>query len=648
MSGTKLRSLNDVFSQSFFRIPDFQRGYSWGKEQLNDFWEDVFNLKAGNVHYTGMLTVEEIHQKDINGLEKWSDDLWLFEKGYKAYYVVDGQQRLTTIIILLNEILDRFEEEEGINFSSKSQWILKFLYSNYSTEYKSYLFGYEKDDPSDEYFKTKVLGQHSSYSDKVPEQTLYTYNLAFAQSFFKERLDVLDKEALEGVFKKVVNSLKFNFYEIDDDLDIYVTFETMNNRGKDLSTLELLKNRLIYLSTLLQEDDLKKNRLRKDINEVWKTIYAYLGKNKDNRLIDDDFLRDHWIMYYKYDRSISDAYAQFLLKDKFTAKAVLSSEVDFSDIKKYIDSLSASIKAWFYLFNINTSIYNDELKEWIQKLNRLTFGAFIPTLVAAFVKEKDEMKILDLVKAIERFNFLVFRISQRQSNTKNSHFYRLANMYYHDLDFWGYGPTKIEEVILDVKYLTDGVNENGNNDGWLELEKFEHHIKDLFNKKEGYYSWNGLRYFLYEYELYLRDIAKGNTKVTWDDFNKRKKEDTIEHIYPQTANKREWKIAFKGVSAKRKDYLLHSLGNLLLLSRVKNSEFQNNIFDHKKKHINKDNNEVGFFNGSYSEIEVASNDDWTPKEIEERGVKMLGFLEERWNVSFEEANISKTSILFLE
>lgn len=102
----------------------------------------------------------------------------------------------------------------------------------------------------------------------------------FAKKYFAKKLKVLNKESKESIFDKVVNRLKFNYYEIDDSLDVYVTFETMNNRGKSLSHLELLKNRLIYLSTLLHEDDETKGRLRRDINETWKTIYEYLGKIK--------------------------------------------------------------------------------------------------------------------------------------------------------------------------------------------------------------------------------------------------------------------------------------------------------------------------------------------------------------------------------
>lgn len=351
MSDTKLLSLSEIFNNKIFRIPDFQRGYSWEERQLEDFWEDIQNLSPNKIHYIGLLTVEPIKESDILNIEKWKDDLWLFKKGLSAYYVIDGQQRLTTLIILLHEILRTFSDDEGINYGQKSEWIDRFLYRSYNSIYKSFVFGYEKDNPSDEYFKTKILEQESSTADKYPE-TLYTANLMFAKKYFAKKLKVLNKESKESIFDKVVNRLKFNYYEIDDSLDVYVTFETMNNRGKSLSHLELLKNRLIYLSTLLHEDDETKGRLRRDINETWKTIYEYLGKNKDNPLDDDTFLFNHWIMYFTYDRSQSDVYAEFLLKKKFTSKNVLCNKISIEEIKAYIDSLSKCVKQWFYIFNI--------------------------------------------------------------------------------------------------------------------------------------------------------------------------------------------------------------------------------------------------------------------------------------------------------
>lgn len=60
MSANKLQSLTEIFNEKFFRIPDFQRGYSWQEKQLEDFWEDLINLQNDKTHYTGLLTVEPI------------------------------------------------------------------------------------------------------------------------------------------------------------------------------------------------------------------------------------------------------------------------------------------------------------------------------------------------------------------------------------------------------------------------------------------------------------------------------------------------------------------------------------------------------------------------------------------------------------
>ena len=637
MSDSKLQSLSEIFNNRIFRIPDFQRGYSWEERQLDDFWEDLQNLHPNKIHYIGLLTVEPINNSDIQNVEKWKDDLWLLKKGMTAYYVIDGQQRLTTLIILLHEILRTFSEDEGINFGSKSEWTERFLYRSFNQIYKSFVFGYEKDNPSDEFFKTRILEQESSAADKYPE-TLYTANLMFAKEYFAKKLKNLSRERKEEIFDKAVNKLKFNYYEIDDSLDIYVTFETMNNRGKDLSHLELLKNRLIYLSTLLHESDDTKSRLRKDINETWKTVYEYLGKNKENPLDDDVFLFNHWIMYYTYDRSQSDVYADFLLKRKFTAKNVLNGLLTINDIKDYIDSLAKCVKKWYYIYNIEQSDYSERIKEQIQKLDRVGMGAFPPMIMAVFTKESREDLIWDFLDACERFNFLVFAISHRSSNTQNSNIYRMTREYY-------MGDTDIVTITANIDFLTDGEDENYYR-GWFDLERFRNHIKELFlkNDKDGFYSWNGLRYFLYEYELFLQNNA--NTKVRWEDFSKRSKEDTIEHIFPQSATSEYWKEHFGHLKPSEKRLYLNSLGNLLLLSRSKNSKLQNFDFDRKKCLKNKDGKDIGYYNGSYSEIEVSKQIEWTPEQIKERGLLMLQFMEDRWKFRFSDWDINKEDILF--
>ena len=94
MANSKLQHLTEIFNEKIFRIPDFQRGYSWQEAQLEDFWEDLMNLKENKIHYTGLLTIEPIPESKIQ-----KDDSWFLDAKYakyKAYYLIDGQQRLTT------------------------------------------------------------------------------------------------------------------------------------------------------------------------------------------------------------------------------------------------------------------------------------------------------------------------------------------------------------------------------------------------------------------------------------------------------------------------------------------------------------------------------------------------------------------------
>ena len=123
---SQLLSLSRVFTEKLFRIPDYQRGYAWSSKQLDEFWNDITNLGENQNHYYGVITVEEVPAPK---LREWTDDLWIINsKSYSPYYVVDGQQRLTTVIILIQAILDRLQEEDSLNYTSKSDIRKKFIF----------------------------------------------------------------------------------------------------------------------------------------------------------------------------------------------------------------------------------------------------------------------------------------------------------------------------------------------------------------------------------------------------------------------------------------------------------------------------------------------------------------------------------------
>ena len=100
----QLSSLSKLFTEHLFRIPDFQRGYAWTKKEIEDFWQDLLRLKPQHNHYVGVLTLEKVKEPKYS---TWLEDNWMISsRGYTPFYVVDGQQRLTTSIVLLSAIVD--------------------------------------------------------------------------------------------------------------------------------------------------------------------------------------------------------------------------------------------------------------------------------------------------------------------------------------------------------------------------------------------------------------------------------------------------------------------------------------------------------------------------------------------------------------
>ena len=113
---SELYSLSKLFTENLLRIPDYQRGYSWVYKHLNDFWNDLAQLGLDNDHYTGVLTLEPVDKRRYSD---WNDDLWIIQsKRYRPFYIVDGQQRLTTALILLQSILERASDEQ-LNYGER-------------------------------------------------------------------------------------------------------------------------------------------------------------------------------------------------------------------------------------------------------------------------------------------------------------------------------------------------------------------------------------------------------------------------------------------------------------------------------------------------------------------------------------------------
>lgn len=695
----ELESLKNIFKDRIFKIPDYQRGYAWTTRQLKDFWEDLVNLPSERFHYTGLLSLKKV---DRNVWANWNDERWLIEdRGFKPFHIVDGQQRLTTFVIFIQAISEQLKSiPENKDKKDEEIYLGSFSLKTIKEEYlvierppqfiiKTYKFGYEVDNPSFKFLRHKIFLEPNS---GTIQETFYTLNLENAKRFFKENLqNYYDKYGLteiEALFKKVTQNLMFNVYEIGDDFDVFVAFETMNNRGKKLSNLELLKNRLIYLTTLYDDKELKndeRNSLREKINDAWKEVYYQLGRNKQNPLNDDDFLVAHWIMYFQYTREKGDDYIRFLLEQKFTPQNIyaktevkLSSLQEFEEIREdeetdqeevevngdeevivlrsklspkeiedYVNSLKAAAVHWYNTHNpVNNSDLTSAESLWIDRLNRIGIIYFRPLVTVSFLnKDIDSKKRIQLFKAIERFIFITFRLSRAFSTYRNSEFYRAARQ------------LRNNELSVDdiVQRLNDRMSycfytPEDSKESYFDYTYFQKFIDKKFKSGGGFYYWNGLRYFLYEYEM-DKVRQRGSQKIDWKLFVKSEKDKvSIEHIYPQTPTHKTWEENFKDYKKSQQIFFQGTLGNLLPLSQSINSSLQNDCFDDKKNPKFNDKKEKirqGYSDGSHSEIEVAGYDIWNPKNILDRGNKLLEFMEKRWDLKFEN-DYAMAELLFLD
>jgi hypothetical protein len=563
-----------------------------------------------------------------------------------GYFVVDGQQRLTAITILLHSFIKHYFEgqKKGKLLDGKQEVFWQEEYICRPERHgspSSFIFGYQTDNPSNLFFKAKILEQKGI---AVTEETAYTNNLLAAKQYFEAQITEYIKnkgrENLEVLCATLVQKFKFDFKVINKNLDIFMVFETMNARGKLLSNLEKLKNRLIYLSTILhnktqvvQDTDNNNNQLRTTIVEAWKKIYQELGRDKRLANTDDVLLNYHWIMYDNYDRRRAAAYADDLFGVKFTVEKTIRGDLSVQEATNYVNSLSNTAQWWFVINNPLSDVSRKYLEAWCNKkeeleeiinllaqIDTLGYRFFVPLIFAA-LNSASPSQLVDFLRAIEHYLFLIFTISARRANTGSYNFNGRANDLYKQADGW---------IVSDV---ADEVNVwiYGGEDyyGYLNLDSFYQQLEANFENKEkkGYQSWSGIKYFLAVYSGKFNEIVQ-----EWSQYK-------VVTIYNNRANKQAGFDSFdkKKYTAQERRHLKYSLGNLFLIkTSSKAPKVEEWSLQKMKKKSQLDD---------WTSCSV-----WTPQAILERGKNMLAFLEEHWNLknTYRYRRPDDLRLLFLE
>lgn len=630
-----LPNLQKLFNSSAFKIPDYQRGYSWENTHRDDLLEDL-ELMRDKDHYTGTVVLKE------NG------EIKALSGKYSIFDIVDGQQRFTSLVILLNCI------SKGLSTinNADAKEIAKNITKNYIKEkgrQGNTIYKLELDSDNNEYFRDHIIEGKMGVEQKIKSHI----NLQDAQKQFQDYLNNYKTENeeeyfnfLSDLFDKITTSLIFTKYEVEDDAEVGVIFEVMNDRGKPLSELEKVKNFLIYLTRRISSDQ-ESDQLVNKINNSWKTILenlslAGMSKNDD----EDRFLRLNYIINFYSDlktinkdtkkisinSQLADIHKQ--LKEYFKVfEKENQYEKCYAEIEEYVSSLtSMSSKLRDILYPTNNNAFSDidsiikgDLTVECSKIGRLNIQSNILVLIVSayerFISEPE--KLFNLIKASEILAFRLYYLWGYMSSKAQTKIYKLAcDIYNERIDY---------NSILNLIYklLEDYAPE----------ESIENKLSDsLIN----YYDWKGLRYFLYEYEIYkcFKEI-NSYPEITWSHLSSMRKQETIEHILPQTiindsGKKIEyWTQRFNNLEHSKN---LNRLGNLTL-SEVCNKIISNNGFDLKKKCYETNSK-------WHIEKELAKYDEWTVREIKSRENELIKFAKERWKLNYKpiENQVSLTSI----
>lgn len=603
----KAKNLQDVFSGRIFQVPDYQRGYAWGKEQCQDLIDDLEFLAPGREHFTGTLV---LHQAGGDGAFSDAEG-----HSHTLFHVVDGQQRLTSIVLLLDAICRELRAID--KFLVLADGIRKTYVVTTDMNQESMVKLTLNDDCRDFFCETILEQKPAVLGPAIRSHQL----LLEAKSLFSDYLHLKKNELgpeygdwLVSLRGKITNQLTVLVHELGAEADAGVVFETTNNRGTGLNDLDKVKNYLLYLSSKL--DLPAEHDLARSVNAAWSHIYkqlmaAGLTKPED----EDQLLRAHWLMRYDYQpRNWKQSRS---IKDKFNLSNYRGQHTDLlAHLRSYVVTLRDAATAFCEIHNptgqgaFSALGHHDNLRGRVvhaaEKLPRLgAVAPFLPLLIAIRLRDpSDGEKYLESIELCERFGFRVFRWLRLSAYTGRNALFKLGYELFN-------GQRTLSDTLDEVRRL-------------IVYYCPDHRFPARFGVTgEDWYRWSGIKYLLYEYEEHLAREAGQEVRMLWS--YAEENPNTIEHILPQTPPATGY-WADRFTEEMRQRYT-NDIGNLCLT--FDNTWLGNRPFTGKLGADRTD--DKGYSNSKlFSEHRLAHYVDWTEKDLLERRAEIEKWVAARW------------------
>lgn len=568
MSATNFKTENNTYRKLIgngltYRIPRFQRDYSWTEDEWEDLWMDILGTiqKDGEpAHYMGYLVLQS------------QDD--------KNFDVIDGQQRLTTLALIVLAALKNLKRLiEGKNNPENNQQRMEQIRQTYT----GYL------DPvtlvsrskltlnrnNDHYFQTYLvpLGHLPQRGFRASE-----HSLRKAFEWFEKRVREYARKAgsdegvaLASLVETMSDRLFFTVISVTDELNAYKVFETLNARGVRLSSTDLLKN---YLFSVLHRDGEHVNEM-KALEDRWEAMVSRLGSESF-----PDFLRAHWIS-----RKTSVRQSE-LFK---TIRAQISNR---EAVFELLRGMEEDMDTYLALTSPEASVWAPDLKGLAQNLRMFSVRQPFPLLVAAqrkFSTSDFESLLRSCVTISFRYNVIGSLPTHEQEHVYHGVAQKISNG----------GLTSAAEALEAMKPVYP-------NDDMFRTA-FSEKVLRTTNSR----NLRIVRYILCALE---QQMNGQDYDFESDSFN-------VEHILPQ--NPVSGWAAFSDEEA---DVMVYRLGNMALLNKGQNRDLGNTEFSIKKPVLAVSNFEL-------TRKVAEDNVDWTPERIAARQKAMAKIATGVWRIA---------------
>lgn len=542
-----------------YQVPIYQRDYSWDKDDWEDLWSDIEEIPSDKTHYVGYIVLQPIQDDE------------------QSFWIIDGQQRLTTLSILalaVTALLEKWVTENIDNEGNKIRLdkITERYLGNYSLSKLNLAPKLKLNRNNDDYYKSWLLKLRKppALSKLKPSQKL----LQRAFNYFLEQLELKFKDNKSGadladfLEKTVGNGIIFTQIVVSNDLDAFKVFETLNARGVKLSTADLLKNYLFKLTHQLGEIDLDEAERR------WQNITNTIQSNDLTT-----FIRHYWNSKNRLERQPT--------LFKAIKREINTAERAFD----FLNDLETASIYYIGFTNPADELWDKEEKSSLKLLKLLNVTTCYSLMLSALENlDKQEFKIL-----LKELSIIAFRynLSDLNPNEAERVFSKVAK------DISEKIITKAKDAVIALK----------------SIYAIDSNFEQIFSTL----SINTRR----KKDLVKYILVRIENQIANKDYQPEDAISTIEHILPENPGS-IWENNFP-INI-QEDYI-YRLGNYGLLEASINNKLDNNMpFSDKLEK---------YKTSSYKlSSEYCNYENFTPKEIDLRQNKMARIAKSIWKSAY--------------